>query len=118
MLIGDFIDLFRQGKAVADPAKWKAVGVTTDAVAAFLTTALAIASAFGYRVDVAGDLVQAVAAGLAALLFVFSGGLHIATSEKVGVLPAKADGAGNDSLSSNGVGADPAAVREFLDQGR
>lgn len=94
MLIADIFSLFRKGKSVANPVLWKNVGATASAVAGVVTTALAVAAGFGYRVDVGSDVVEALAMGVAGVLYLVSGGLHITTSDKVG-LPDKTDRAGS-----------------------
>ena len=90
MLIGDMLDVWRKGKSVANPALWKNLGATASALAGVVSSALAVAAAFGYRVDLDDRTVEALAGGVAGLLFLFSGGVHIVTSDKVG-LPAKRD---------------------------
>ena len=102
MLIGDIVDVFRKGKSVANPALWKNLGATTAAIAGLASSALAVAAAFGYRIDLSDDAVQALAGGIAGALFLFNGGLHVATSDKVG-LPAKPeadDGRGQPSANT------------------
>lgn len=90
MLIGDMLDVWRKGKSVANPALWKNLGATASALAGVVSSALAVAAAFGYRVDLDDHTVEALAGGVAALLFMFNGGVHIVTSDKVG-LPPKRD---------------------------
>ena len=87
MLIGDIIDVFRKGKSVANPAGWKNLGATSAALAGIASSALAIAAAFGYRLDLDGAAVEAIAGGIAGALFLVQSGLHIATSDKVGLPP-------------------------------
>ena len=101
MLIGDIIDVFRKGRSVAQPELWKNMGATTAALAGIASSAMAVAAAFGYRIDIDNTAVEAIAGGIAGVLFLIQSGLHIATSEKVG-LPAKA--ADNDERlsASNG----------------
>ena len=113
MLLGDCIDVWRKGKAVANPALWKNIGASTGAIAGLLTGVSAVAGAFGYHVDLSGDLTQALAGGIASLLFIFVGGLHVTTSDKVG-LPAKCEDSEGVPDGANGVGADPAAVSDFI----
>lgn len=88
MLIGDIVDVFRKGKSVANPELWKNLGATSAALAGLASSALAVAAAFGYRIDLDGAAVEAIAGGIAGVLFLFNGGVHLASSEKVG-LPAK-----------------------------
>ena len=88
MLIGDILDVFRKGKCVADPVLWKNIGVTTGTVSGLITSALAVSAGFGYTVDVADDVVQSLAAGIAGVLCLVSTGLHITTSDKIGLPPS------------------------------
>lgn len=88
MLINDALDVFRKGKSVANPVLWKSIGATSSMLAGLITSGLAVAAAFGYPLPLGDDLVQALAGGVAAALFVFGGGLHVATTDKIG-LPAK-----------------------------
>lgn len=88
MLIQDALNVFRKGQTLANPEGWKYLGATTSAVAGLVTSGLAVSAAFGYPIAVDDELVQALAGGIAAVLFIVNSGLHIATSDKVG-LPAK-----------------------------
>lgn len=85
MLIGDILDVWRKGKSVANPTLWKNIGATTSAIAGIASSALAISAAFGYRIDLDDHAVEAIAGGIAGLLFLFNGGVHIVTSDKVGL---------------------------------
>ena len=108
MLMGDIIDVFRKGKSVANPAVWKNLGATSAALAGLASSALAVAAAFGYRIDLDDATVQALAGGIAGALYLFSSGVHIATSEKVG-LPSKTDsdtGRGQSAVGEIGSGPD------------
>ena len=99
MLIGDIVDVFRKGRSVANPELWKNMGACSAALAGLGSSALAIAAVFGYRVDLDRDALEAIAGGIAGVLFLFNGGVHLATSDKVG-LPAKPkpdDGRGQPS---------------------
>ena len=88
MLLGDIFDVFRKGKSLANAAAWKNRAVASDLVAGLLASGLAVSAAFGYRLDLDADTLQALAGGVAAVGYLLSAGVHIATSEKVG-LPAK-----------------------------
>lgn len=113
MLIGDMFDVWKRGKAVADPALWKNIGATTGRVSALATAVLAVATAFGYRIDMSDDLIQAAAMGIAAVLYAFTGELHITTSEKVGMSSKDSDTGGTPDYS-NSVGVDPNSVDQFF----
>lgn len=101
MLIGDIIDVFRKGKSLANAAAWKNRAVATDLLAGLLASGLAISAAFGYRLDISDDTLQALAGGIAAVAYLFSAGLHITTTDKIG-LPAKAEDNDERLSASNG----------------
>lgn len=101
MLIGDIVDVFRKGKSVANPALWQNIGASSAAIAGLLTSALAVAAAFGYSLDISDPVVQALAYGIAGVLYLLSVGVHITTSDKVG-LPAKRPQAGTSDLRNPG----------------
>jgi hypothetical protein len=88
MLIPDALDVFRKGKMIANPMLWKNIGATSSVLAGLVTSALAVAAAFGYRLDLDSHVIEALASGLAAVLFLLSSGVHVVTTDKIG-LPAK-----------------------------
>jgi len=96
MLIGEIFGAFRQGKELANAAAWKNRAIAGNALAAFASSCLAIASAFGYQLDIDRGTLEAVAGGVAALVCLLNGGVHITTSERVG-LPPKSEAGGSDS---------------------
>lgn len=89
MLIGDCIDVFRKGKSVANPKLWKDIGATSSATAGLVVGVLGIASVLGYRIDLTNETIQALAYGIAGVLYLFNSGVHIVTSDKVGILSDK-----------------------------
>jgi uncharacterized membrane protein len=94
--VSALFDLFRRGSAVADPALWKNRSALVMALSALIVAAAQVAKAFGYDFGIDNDTASAIAGGIAAVAGVFS---TYATSDKVGVLPAKPsspDPAGSD----------------------
>ena len=76
------ITLLQKGKAVSDPAKWKARQITATALTGVFWAAIQAAEAFGYAIPVDEATVDAVAVGTLALVnWVFT----LSTSEKVGM---------------------------------
>lgn len=75
-------ELFQEGKAVADPAKWKTHQITATMLGAFIIAIVQLAKAFGYEVPVDSDSATAIAGGLVAAVNVV---LTITTSKSVGV---------------------------------
>lgn len=83
-----FLDLFRKGSAVADPAVWKDRGGATIALAGLIGALVQVARLYGYQLPLDEDGVLAVAGGVATVVGLF---VTYATSDKVGVLPSKRD---------------------------
>lgn len=82
--------LFRAGKVVSDPAKWKKRQITVSAITALIWSVLEAMRAYGYDVVISEDVVNSAAvAVLACVNLVFT----VTTTEKVG-LP---DGGESDS---------------------
>lgn len=90
MLIKDIYNAFQQGKSLANSAIWKNRAIAANALAMFATAALGIASVFGYKIDLDQESIQAIAGGIAAVVCMFNTGVHVVTSDKVG-LPPKAE---------------------------
>lgn len=78
-------DLFRKGRVVADPARWKNRQISSSMIVALLWALVHTAEAFGYAVPVGSETVDAVAVGVLALV---NWVLTLVTSDKVG-LPHK-----------------------------
>jgi sugar phosphate permease len=81
-----FLELFRKGSAVSDPAIWKDRGGATIAVAGLIAALVQLAKAYGYELPLDHDAILAVAGGVATLV-----GLCVtyATSDKVGLPPKR-----------------------------
>lgn len=76
--------LFRQGEAVADPAKWKMRQVTGTMLAGVILAMVNLAKAFGYDIPIDTDMANLLGAGLLAGVNVV---LTVTTTDKIG-LPA------------------------------
>lgn len=74
--------LLQKGKAVSDPAKWKARQITATALTGVIWAAIQAAEAFGYAIPVDENTVDSVAVGVLALV---NWMLTLSTSEKVGL---------------------------------
>ena len=70
---------------VANAATWKNRTLAVNAIVALLSALLAIAAAIGYRLDVTREELEALAAGLAALVAIGNSIMHIVTSARVGL---------------------------------
>ena len=82
----DFLDLFRKGAAVSEPALWKNRSALTLSLTALILTAAKVAGGFGYAIPITETEAATLAAGIAIVVGLFS---TFATSDKVGLLPAK-----------------------------
>ena len=80
------IDVLRKGSAVADPALWKNRSAIVIALAALIMAAAAAAKAFGYDFPIDNETALGLAGGIAAVVGLLG---NFATSDKVGILPAK-----------------------------
>lgn len=83
-----FVDLFRKGEAVANPQAWKTGQITATSLAGVVLAAMHVAAAYGHPLPAAVDE-GVVTALCAATIGVVNIVLTYATSDKVGILPAK-----------------------------
>ena len=82
----DLLDLFRKGAAVSEPALWKNRSALIMALTALILTGCRVAKGFGYDIPINEADAASIAAGVAVVVGLFS---TYATSNKVGLLPAK-----------------------------
>lgn len=80
--------VLRQGQIVADPATWKNRDMAITGMAALFASLYAMARAFGYELPFDRTDIDALAAGIAAVVWMYHGWSTVATSTKVG-LPDK-----------------------------
>ena len=83
--IPQFLDLFKEGKELADAKTWKERTVATNAVAAALGTAVLLAKAFGYNLAIDQDTLASLGAGVVALVSVANAVMHTISSSKIGL---------------------------------
>jgi len=81
-----FFDLFRKGSAVTAPGLWKNVSGFTIALSGLLLAGCNVAQSFGYAFALTPEQASNIALGVATVAGLFS---TYATSDKVGLLPAK-----------------------------
>lgn len=81
-----FIDLFRKGTEVADPATWKNRGAAVVAMTALIYGLLALAKAYGYELSFSPEDVAGIAVGVVTVVSLL---INYITSRKVGLLPPK-----------------------------
>lgn len=81
-----FFDLFRKGAVVSDPATLKNKSALIIALSGLIPVLLSIARGFGYDIQISDEDIAKLAAGVAVVVGLFS---TYATSDKVGLLPAR-----------------------------
>jgi hypothetical protein len=81
------LELFKAGKRVSDPVKWKTRQVESTVLVAAIWSAINAADAFGYTIPVSTETVDAVAVAILAGVNLV---LTFATTNKIG-LPSKPD---------------------------
>ena len=91
MLITDLMLAFRKGQEVANPETWKNAQVAINTISALLAAVLAIAKGLGYNLPITEVQLDALAAGIVALVGVFNTVATVVSTKKVGLPPA--DGA-------------------------
>ena len=74
--------LFKKGRSVSDPAKWKSRQITATALTGAIWAAIQASEAFGYAIPIDEATVDSVAVGVLALVNWL---LTLSTSEKVGL---------------------------------
>ena len=82
----DFLDLFRKGAAVSDPKLWKDRTALTLALTGVILAVVKVAGGMGYAIPISETEAATLAAAVAVVVGLFS---TYATSDKVGLLPAK-----------------------------
>lgn len=80
-----FLNLFRKGKEVANPAAWKNGTIAVNTVVAFLAAVLGIGKVFGYGIELPDEVLEQAAIGIIAFAGVGNTVVHIVTSKKVGL---------------------------------
>ena len=94
MLIGDIFSAFRQGKELTNAATWKNRTVAASTIAGLLASGVAIAGALGYPIQVDQETLQAVGAGVTAVISLVSAIMHVVTSARVGLPASTGNGRG------------------------
>lgn len=82
----DFLDLFRKGAAVSEPALWKNRSALVLALTALILTGCRVAKGFGYDIPITETDAATLATAIAVVVGLFS---TFTTSDKVGLLPPK-----------------------------
>ena len=64
----DFLDLFRKGAAVSEPALWKNRSAFTLALTALILTGCKVAKGYGYDIPIGEAEAASIAAGIAVVV--------------------------------------------------
>lgn len=81
------LDVLHKGRMVADPAAWKTRDLLTSSIAALLAALYVAARAIGYDLPIDAEGLDMLAAGIAAVLWLFHAGTTVASTDKVGLPP-------------------------------
>ena len=77
--------VFQKGKAVANPATWKASALSVQTMLALLTAVVGLLRANGYDLPVSDETLTQLATGIVALVFGIRGVLNVITDKDKGV---------------------------------
>lgn len=75
---------FRAGQELENAAAWKNTANAVAAITTFLGALLAVASAWGYQIDISQANLETLAGGVIALISIYHSIVHLVTSAKVG----------------------------------
>ncbi|MFZ6653780.1 hypothetical protein [Undibacterium sp. TJN19] len=106
--IGLFYNVFRQGQAVTDAAKLKNKQVLANTLAVLLTTAYAIGKNYGYDFHLSDEDLTHIAAVAAVVFGLFNVGATTASTDKIGLLPARQSLAEQQQAMSDVAAVEPA----------
>lgn len=82
------LDVFRKGKAVANPAIWKSRAKLANAIVLLLAALVGTAKVFGFDVPVSGETLDTLGAGLACI-FIAVWRMYVTATRTDKGLPAK-----------------------------
>lgn len=90
------LELFKKGKAVADPAKWKARQITGTMIGVLIITAVQVARVFGYDLPYSIDegvaeTIGGVVVGITNIIFTFITSKRVGVTEQVDTSVQPAD---------------------------
>ena len=86
-----FLRALRAGAVVSDPRNLKQKQQMLDAIMVLLGVAVSLAAKAGYAIELSPEDQMAVAGGVLALYSGISGMLSAASTDKIGILPARRD---------------------------
>lgn len=88
-----YLEVFRRGAAVSDPALWKNRSGLAIALAGLIAALVHLAKAYGHEIPLDEESILALAGGIATVVGLF---VTYATSDKVGLPPKRGDVEGKD----------------------
>ena len=89
-MIGDLFRVLRAGVELSNAETWKRRQVAINALSALLAALVALAAGFGHPLPIDRDGMDAVAAGVVAVVGMFNSWATVATTTRIG-LPARGD---------------------------
>lgn len=95
-MIGDIFRVLRAGVELTNAETWKRRQVAVNALSATLAALVALASSFGYPLPLDKDGIDAIAAGVVAVVGLFNGWATVATTSRIGLPPRGNPGAPGD----------------------
>ena len=95
-MIGDIFRVLRAGVELTNAETWKRRQVAVNALSATLAALVALAASFGYPLPIDKDGVDAVAAGVVAVVGLFNGWATVATTTRIGLPPRSGPGTPGD----------------------
>lgn len=90
-----FWDLFKEGEALSNAAAWKNKLVAVNGVVAFIATALLIAKAYGFDLELDDDTIHGLAGGVVALVGAVNAVMHVVANKDVGLSSNGGTASGN-----------------------
>ena len=101
----EILRALRAGAVVSDPRNLKQRQQMLDAIMVLLGVGVSLAAKAGYAIELSPEDQMAVAGGVLALYSAVSGMLSAASTDKIGILPAKPEPDRVDGNGSNPGGA-------------
>lgn len=80
-----FLNTFRKGEVVANPAAWKKGEIGVGALTAFFVSVVALAKAFGYELPISEGQLYDISLGIIAFISIFFPVSAVVSSDKVGL---------------------------------
>lgn len=79
-----FLDVFKKGQAVANPAAWKNGQITGNMLTAFLASVVGLSKVFGYEIYLTEEQLNTISTSVLALVGVLNPIATVVSTDKVG----------------------------------